>query len=121
MLNWKSLGFGIAIAVVMYFMFISYNLQYLVILSFIIAPLIGGYIVGGSPKTGAIHGAVINFVGSIVAILLFAALLSYYSNIPVSLGANIIALIVVFFIYAAIGAVFGVVGALISNRLMKKQ
>lgn len=121
MFNLKSLGFGITLAVVMYFMFIFYNLQYLVILSFIIAPLIGGYIVGGSPKTGAIHGAIISFIGSIIAVLLFAALISYYSSTQISLGTNIIAVIVVFFIYAGIGAVFGIVGAVINNKSMKNQ
>lgn len=121
MFNWKSLGFGIALAVVIYFLLISYNWMSLVILSFIIAPLIGGYIVGDSPKTGAIHGAIINFVGSIIAILSFGALISYYSNVPIYLGVNIIALIIAFFIYAGIGAAFGAIGALISNRLMKKQ
>jgi len=121
MFNWKSLGFGIAIAVAMYFMFISYNLMSFMILSFVIAPLVGGYIVGNDAKTGAIHGAIINFVGSIIAVLLFATLISYYSNMQISLGANIIVLIIAFFIYAGIGAVFGVIGALISSKLMEKK
>ena len=120
LLNWKSLGFGIALAVVMYFMFISYNLQTFAILSFIIAPLIGGYITGGSVKKGAIHGAIISFCGSAIAVLLFTALISYYSNIQIALGTNLIAAIVVFLIYAAIGAICGIVGTVIKNKLMAK-
>jgi hypothetical protein len=121
MINWKSLGFGIALAVVMYFLFI-FNVQSLALLSFIIAPLIGGYIVGGNLKIGAVHGAIIDFVGSIIAILLFAALISYFSNTAISLGIiNIISLIAIFIIYAGIGAVFGVIGAFIKNKLLEKQ
>jgi len=119
MLNWKSLGFGIVLAVVLYFMFYFYNLQFLAILSFIVAPLIGGYIVGGDTKTGAIHGAIIGFFGSIIAIFAFAAMISYYSNIQLVLGTNLIALILVCIIYAVIGAVFGIIGAVIRNKAMK--
>ena len=76
MLNWKSLGFGLILAVILYFMFLSFGLGFLSILSFIIAPLIGGYIVGVDAKTGAIHGAIIGFFGSIIAILLLFVLLA---------------------------------------------
>lgn len=119
MLNWKSLGFGIVLAVVLSFMFYFYNLQSLTILSFIIAPLIGGYIVGGDTKTGAIHGAIIGFFGSIIAIFSFSAMISYFSHIPIVLGTNLIVVIALCIIYAVIGAIFCIIGAAIKNRAMK--
>jgi len=120
MLSWKSLGFGLVLAVVLYFMFYFYNLQFLAILSFIVAPLIGGYVVGGSTKTGAIHGAIIGFFGSMIAVISFDAMISYFSHIPITLGINLIIAIVIFVLYGVIGAVFGIVGASIKNRAMKE-
>jgi len=120
MLNWKSLGFGIVLAVVLYFMFYFYNLQFLAILSFIVAPLIGGYVVGGNAKTGAIHGAIIGFFGSMIAVFSFSAMISYYSHLQIALGANLIVAIVIFIFYGVIGAVFGIAGASIKNRAMKQ-
>lgn len=119
MLNWKSLGFGIALAIVMFFMFM-FNAPYLAILSFIIAPLVGGYVLGGDLKIGALYGAAISFFGSIISILLFTALVSYYSKISVPLGLNVVTLIAVCIIYAVIGAVCGIIGVAIRNKLMEK-
>ena len=127
MINWKSLGFGIVLAVVMYYLFISTQVLSLVILSFIIAPFIGGYILGGSPKIGAIHGAIINFIGVIIASLSYALLISYFAHVPISLGnyamtiLGIITLIFVYLIYAAIGAVLGAIGAVVKNKVMERQ
>lgn len=119
MLNWKSLGFGLILAVLLYFMFLSFGMGYLGILSFIIAPLIGGYIVGGDTRRGAIHGAIISFFGSMIAVLLLVILISFYSNPQISLANNLPVAIVVFLIYAGIGAVFGIIGALVKNRALK--
>lgn len=121
MLNWKSLGFGIALAIVMFFMFMFNNVSYLAILSFIIAPLIGGYVIGGDLKVGAIHGIIISFFGSLIAISLFTALISYYSKVAIPLGLNIITLFAVCIIYGIIGAIFGIIGVVIKNKLMEKQ
>ncbi len=120
MINWKSLGFGIVLAIVMFFMFM-FNSPSLAILSFIIAPLIGGYVLGGDLKIGALYGAVISFIGSIVSILSYTALLSYFSNVAIPLGLNVINLVAVCFIYAVIGAVCGIAGAAVKNKLMEKQ
>jgi hypothetical protein len=120
MLNWKSLGFGLILAVILYFMFLSFGLGYLSILSFIIAPLIGGYIVGIDTKTGAIHGAIIGFFGSIIAILLLVVLITTYSSQQMILLNNLPVAIVVFIIYAVIGAVFGAIGAIVKNRALKQ-
>lgn len=120
MLNWKSLGFGILLAVVLYFMFLSFGLAFLSILSFILAPLIGGYIVGGDAKTGAIHGLIIGLVGSIVAILLLVVLVTTYSTQQIVLLNNLTAAIVVFVIYAIIGAAFGALGAVVKNKALKR-
>ncbi|MGF7118318.1 DUF5518 domain-containing protein [Methanobacterium oryzae] len=117
MLNWKSLIIGLIIAVTLYFTFISYKLDYLVILSFIIAPFIGGYIVGNNARVGAIHGAIIGFFGSLIAIILFVVLVSFYSNTSVSLTIiAIIALIMRFIIFGIIGAISGATGAIIKNK-----
>ena len=118
-INWKSLGFGLILAVLLYFMFLSFGIGYLGILSFVIASLIGGYIVGGDAKTGAIHGAIIGFFGSIITILLLVILISFYSPQQISLSNNIPVAIVVFIIYAVIGAIFGAIGAVIKNRALK--
>lgn len=121
MFNWKSLGFGIALTVAIFYMFVSYNLQTFLILSFIIAPFIGGYIVGGSPKEGAIHGGIIGFIGSIITLFSFIALVSYYSAAPLSpINILIPVLLIRIVIYGAIGAVMGSIGALIKNKLMEK-
>ncbi len=121
MLNWKSLGFGLILAVILYFMFLSFGLGLLGILSFIIAPLIGGYIVGVDAKTGAIHGAIIGFFGSLIAILLFVALVSFYSGPQLSLTVIvIITLILRFIIFGIIGAVMGSIGAILKNRALKQ-
>lgn len=120
MLNWKSLGFGIALAIVMFFMFM-FNAPYLAILSFIIAPLVGTYILGGELKVAGIYGAAISFFGSIISIVLYAALISYFSGVAIPLGLNVVTLIAVCVIYAIIGAVCGIVGAAIKNKLMEKQ
>lgn len=120
MLNWKSLGFGLILAVILYFMFLSFGLGFLSILSFIIAPLIGGYIVGVDAKIGAIHGAIIGFFGSIIAILLLFVLVSTYSSQQMILTNNLPVAIVVFIIYAVIGAIFGAIGAIVKNRALKQ-
>ena len=120
MINWKSLGIGIALAIAMFFMFM-FNVPSLVILSFIIAPLVGGYVLGGDLKIGALYGAAISFFGSIISILLLTALISYYSKVAVPLGLNVVTLIAVCIIYAVIGAVCGIVGVAIKNKLIEKQ
>jgi hypothetical protein len=120
MLNWKALGFGLILAVVLYFMFLTFGLAFLSILSFILAPLIGGYIVGGDARTGAIHGAIIGFFGSIIAILLLVVLISTYSSQQIVLLNNLPVAIIVFIIYATIGAAFGAVGAVLKSRALKQ-
>ncbi len=127
MINWKSLGFGIALAIIIYYLLVSSGMLSLTILGFIIAPLIGGYILGGDLKVGAIHGVIINFLGIIIASFSYAALVSYFAHVPIFLGNNvmtllsIITLIALFIIYAVIGAVFAVVGVVIKNKLMERQ
>lgn len=121
MLNWKSLGFGLILAVVLYFMFISFGLGYLSILSFILAPLIGGYILGENAKAGAIHGAIIGLFGSIIAILLLVLLVTIYSAQQLVLLNNLAVAIVVFAIYAILGAAFGAIGAVIKVRALKQS
>ncbi len=120
MFNWKSLGFGIVLAVVLFFMFM-FNMPSLVILSFILAPLLGGYILGGNLKMGALYGAAINFFGSVISIALYTALISYFSKIAIPLGLNIVTLIAVCIIYAVIGAAFAIVGVVIKNKLLEKE
>jgi hypothetical protein len=120
MINWKSLGFGIALTIVMFFMFM-FNASSLAILSFIIAPLVGTYILGGELKMAAIYGAAISFFGSIISIVLYTALISYFSKTAIPLGLNVVTLIAVCVIYAVIGAVFGIAGAAIKNKLVEKQ
>lgn len=122
MINWKSLGIGIALAVAIFYMFVSYNLQIFLILSFIVAPLIGGYVAGGSPKIGTIHGAIIGFVGSIIDLLSFIVLVSYFSATqlsPLSLLIPVLLIRIVF--YGVIGAVMGAVGAAIKNKIMERK
>ena len=119
-MNWKALGFGILLAVVLYFMFLSFRLGYLSILSFIIAPFIGGYITGGNVKIGAIHGAIISFSGSIISILLLVILVSTFSTQQIILGNNILFLVIAIIIYTIIGAGFGIIGVLAKNRALKQ-
>jgi len=121
MINWKSLGIGIALAVVMFFTLIVYKLESISILAFIIAPLIGGYVVGGSPKVGAIHGAIIGFFGTLIALLAYTVL-AYYLNTQLASINYVIFIIVVRVVsYTIIGAVMGVIGAVIKNKLMEKN
>jgi hypothetical protein len=120
-LNLKSLGIGLILAVALYFTLLINGLGSLGILSFFAAAAIGGYIVGESPKMGAIHGAIIGFFGSILSILILAALVTLYSNQQVALLNNLIFAIAIFILYAFIGAIGGVIGAVISNYLMKRQ
>lgn len=122
MINWKSLGIGLALAIAIFYMFISYNLQTFLILSFIIAPLIGGYVVGGSPKIGTIHGAIIGLVGSAIDLLSFIALVSYFSATPLSpLSILIPVLLIRIVFYGVVGAVMGAVGAAIKNKMMERK
>jgi len=120
MFNLKSLGIGLILAVVLYFTLLINGLGSLGIFSFLAAALIGGYIVGKSPKAGAIHGAIIGFFGSIISILILTAL-AIYSNQQVALVNNLIFAIAIFVLYAFIGAIGGAIGAVISDYLMKKQ
>ncbi|MGZ7135511.1 MAG: DUF5518 domain-containing protein [Methanobacterium sp.] len=120
MLNWRSLFFGLVLAVVLYFMFLSFGLGSIRVLSFILAALTGGYIVGGDVKTGALHGAIIGFFGSILSLILLTLVISTYSSQQILLGNNITTAIALFIIYAAIGAVFGAIGAVLKNRALKQ-
>ncbi|MBI5681352.1 MAG: DUF5518 domain-containing protein [Methanobacterium sp.] len=120
MLNWKSLGIGIILAITLFFTFLSYNMGYISALSFFISAFIGGYLVGGSTKTGAIHGVLIGLFGSILSVLILLVLASFYSNNAVSL-LSILLTIPLFFIYAVIGSIGGIIGALIKNRLSNGQ
>ena len=121
MLNWKSLGIGIALAVVMFFTLIVYKLDSISILAFIIAPLIGGYVVGGNLKVGAIYGAIIGFFGTIIALSAYIALGYYLNTQLVSISILILILILRTAFYTVIGAIMGVVGALIKNKLVEKK
>lgn len=116
MLNWKALGIGLLLAVVLYFMFLSFGLGFLSILSFIIAPLVGGYIVGVNAKTGAIHGALIGFFGIVIVSLLLFVIYTYYPNPAVKLTFKGISTIIGLIFYATMGTISGAAGAIIKNR-----
>lgn len=116
MLNWKSLSIGLILAVVLYFMFLSFDLGFLSILGFIVAPLIGGYIVGVDAKTGAINGAIIGLFGIIIVSLLLFVIYTYYLNPAVTLTFKGASTIIGLIIYAIIGAICGATGAIIKNR-----
>ena len=124
MLDLKSLIIGFILAIVLYFAFYINGLGSLGILSFFIAAAIGGYVVGSSPKLGAVNGAIIASVSFIVVVLLLLLINSIYPNPAVKLIYNavvIIGLIIQFVFYAIVGTIGGIIGAMVKIRIMENQ
>ncbi|MDI6724777.1 MAG: DUF5518 domain-containing protein [Methanobacterium sp.] len=119
MFNFKSIGFGIAVAVLLYFTFLTFGLGSMGILGFVLGALFGGYLLEGSLKDGAIHGAIIGFSGYIIALIILLIIANFYSVQTISLTTRWLNLGLVLVIYTFIGAFAGVLGSLIKKKVVK--
>ncbi|MDI6645276.1 MAG: DUF5518 domain-containing protein [Methanobacteriaceae archaeon] len=119
MFNFKSIGFGIAVAVLLYFTFLTFGLGSMGILGFVLGALFGGYLLGGSLKDGATHGAIISFSGYIIALIIILVIANLYSVQTTPLTTRWLNLVLILVIYTFIGAVAGTLGSLIKNKVVK--
>jgi hypothetical protein len=137
MVNWKAIGLGVIITLIL-----AYLGKYIPHLDNPIAPIIGGifagYVVGGSYKNGVIYGGlsagIAGFVYTLLVIILSAGIalattvsmnivpnsVSGESGI-VTVSIIILGAFLAFGIYLILGLIGGIIGIAIRERNAEKQ
>jgi hypothetical protein len=94
-----------------------------IVISFLIAGIIVGYLTSGDTESVAINGMVVGFIGSIIFIL-FVSIMGMLTNVTqlsanifiMSIGGTIMFAIVAGVIFGIISAIGGIIGSYIKSK-----
>ena len=119
MFNWKATILGSVLAIILGILLGTITGTIGSYLGVILAGIVVGYIVNEDIRNGAIHGAIIGVIGGIIlGILAIILVLSIGGTLEALIAVEgLTAIILTIIIWGILGAIGGILGALITERM----